>query len=177
MNISSIRENTKLAMDTLVTHRFRAALTILGVFLGVCVIVLMAPGFNGFRQTIVDQTEGFGTRNIYLWRYPFIQMGRMSTDVLNRKPLTLEDSKAIEEGVDAAEYVAPGMAFNFAPPRSEERRVGKECRSRCDWSSDVSSSDLLNRKPLTLEDSKAIEEGVDAAEYVAPGMAFNFAPP
>src|SRR5476649_1443992 len=34
----------------------------------------------------------------------------------------------------------------MAPPpiqtRSEERRVGKECRSRCDWSSDVCSSDL-----------------------------------
>src|SRR5260221_343869 len=29
------------------------------------------------------------------------------------------------------------------PARSEERRVGKECRSRCDWSSDVCSSDLL----------------------------------
>src|SRR5476649_2341785 len=29
-----------------------------------------------------------------------------------------------------------------AHPRSEERRVGKECRSLCDWSSDVCSSDL-----------------------------------
>src|SRR5215211_2083426 len=29
-----------------------------------------------------------------------------------------------------------------AAGRSEERRVGKECRSRCDWSSDVCSSDL-----------------------------------
>src|SRR5262252_1339511 len=28
--------------------------------------------------------------------------------------------------------------------RSEERRVGKECRSRCDWSSDVCSSDLFD---------------------------------
>src|SRR5947207_27362 len=28
------------------------------------------------------------------------------------------------------------------PERSEERRVGKECRSLCDWSSDVCSSDL-----------------------------------
>src|SRR5476649_2062564 len=27
--------------------------------------------------------------------------------------------------------------------RSEERRVGKECRSLCDWSSDVCSSDLF----------------------------------
>src|SRR5476649_1041480 len=30
-------------------------------------------------------------------------------------------------------------------PRSEERRVGKECRSLCDWSSDVCSSDLHQR--------------------------------
>src|SRR5947207_160466 len=29
--------------------------------------------------------------------------------------------------------------------RSEERRVGKECRSLCDWSSDVCSSDLHRR--------------------------------
>src|SRR5579875_3614937 len=28
--------------------------------------------------------------------------------------------------------------------RSEERRVGKECRSLCDWSSDVCSSDLVS---------------------------------
>src|SRR5476649_516049 len=40
--------------------------------------------------------------------------------------------------------------------RSEERRVGKECRSRCDWSSDVCSSDLFpefqpspRRRPAT----------------------------
>ena len=116
MNLSHIRENTRLAMDTLVTHRFRAGLTILGVFIGVLVIVLVAAVLNGFRQTVVDQTEGFGTRNIYLWRYPFIQMGRMPPEVLNRKPLSLEDAKAIENEVDAAEYVAPGMALNFAPP-------------------------------------------------------------
>src|SRR5476649_101123 len=30
----------------------------------------------------------------------------------------------------------------IANVRSEERRVGKECRSLCDWSSDVCSSDL-----------------------------------
>src|SRR5476649_1482759 len=34
---------------------------------------------------------------------------------------------------------------NSGAVRSEERRVGKECRSRCDWSSDVCSSDLDHR--------------------------------
>src|SRR6202012_5894262 len=35
--------------------------------------------------------------------------------------------------------------------RSEERRVGKECRSRCDWSSDVCSSDLIGDAQLAEE--------------------------
>src|SRR5215211_3127462 len=34
------------------------------------------------------------------------------------------------------------MRWTSASSRSEERRVGKECRSLCDWSSDVCSSDL-----------------------------------
>src|SRR5882672_11193201 len=40
--------------------------------------------------------------------------------------------------------------------RSEERRVGKECRSLCDWSSDVCSSDL-----------RLIAAGVGHGEHVA----------
>src|ERR1035437_7465793 len=37
----------------------------------------------------------------------------------------------------------PGCGWiRSIPPRSEERRVRKECRSRCSWSSDVCSSDL-----------------------------------
>src|SRR5215204_6494238 len=35
-------------------------------------------------------------------------------------------------------------------PRSEERRVGKECRSLCDWSSDVCSSDLIGHVVIFL---------------------------
>src|ERR1044072_8253934 len=41
-------------------------------------------------------------------------------------------------------FCSPGSAGFVA--RSEERRVGKEGRSRCDWSSDVCSSDLELRK-------------------------------
>src|SRR5215211_4786400 len=37
--------------------------------------------------------------------------------------------------------------------RSEERRVGKECRSRCDWSSDVCSSDLWSEGAEGSEDT------------------------
>src|SRR5215218_2887489 len=40
----------------------------------------------------------------------------------------------------------PGQKLGLqVEERSEERRVGKECRSLCDWSSDVCSSDLYDK--------------------------------
>src|SRR5260221_336269 len=39
--------------------------------------------------------------------------------------------------------------------RSEERRVGEECRSLCDWSSDVCSSDLCWRPRVVRSSSSA----------------------
>src|SRR5882672_6351322 len=46
-------------------------------------------------------------------------------------------------GMQYAQVVTDGLRVLHARHRrSEERRVGKECRSLCDWSSDVCSSDL-----------------------------------
>src|SRR5476649_118202 len=57
---------------------------------------------------------------------------------------------------------------NASRNRSEERRVGKECRSRCDWSSDVCSSDLLLKshvqvapKPPSLRLGAPIDSDVE----------------
>jgi putative ABC transport system permease protein len=116
MNWHGIKENSTLAIETLIAHRFRASLTILGVFIGVLVIVAVTAILNGLRQNIVDNTEGFGTRNVYLWRYPFLQTGRVSPEVLNRKPLTLDDAKALEREVTAAEYVSPALLYGLPRP-------------------------------------------------------------
>jgi putative ABC transport system permease protein len=116
MNLSSIRENTQLAMHTLVSHKFRAALTILGVFIGVLVIVAMAAVLNGFRQSILDQAESFGTRNVYVWRWPFIMTSRPPAEVLNRKPLTLEDAEAIDAEVPQVEHAYAGLVYGIPIP-------------------------------------------------------------
>jgi len=116
MNLSSVRENTVLAMHTLVAHKFRAGLTILGVFIGVMVILAMASVLNGFRQTVLDNAESFGTRNVYLWRWPFIPTGKWPPEVINRKPLSLQDAIAIEEEATAVEHVYAAMIFGIPEP-------------------------------------------------------------
>src|SRR5262252_3563073 len=60
----------------------------------------------------------------------------------------------------AAELKATGITLDYAPVlRSEERRVGKECRSLCDWSSDVCSSDLDARTERRHQARRAVRAG------------------
>src|SRR5882672_5880130 len=62
-------------------------------------------------------------------------------------------------------FVIDGASTCTLPPsqpsgRSEERRVGKECRSLCDWSSDVCSSDLQRSVDRHAQALKGIEAQV-----------------
>ena len=92
-----LRENVALATGTVMSHRFRSFLTVLGVFIGVVIIVGVASVLNGFRQSFVDQIEQFGTNNIYVYRFPFVQTGELPREVRTRKPLRFEDAEAIRE--------------------------------------------------------------------------------
>jgi len=102
-------ENAKLALATLLEHKLRSFLTILGVFIGALIIVGVASVLNGFRQSVVDQVEEFGTTNIYIYRFPFVHTGRRDAEIRRREPLELEDAWAIRDTCPAVRYVSPGL--------------------------------------------------------------------
>ncbi|MEO6594396.1 MAG: ABC transporter permease [Planctomycetota bacterium] len=103
-------ENMRLALDTLQAHRFRSFLTVLGIFIGVLLVVTVAAVLNGFRQSVVDQVEQFGTNNIYIYRMPFVNLGPMSREMRLRKPLRLEDAWAVRDQCPSVEVVSPGIS-------------------------------------------------------------------
>ncbi|MBX3464912.1 MAG: ABC transporter permease [Planctomycetes bacterium] len=105
-----LRENVVLAWDTLVAHRFRSFLTVLGIFIGVVLVVAVASVLNGFRQTVVDQVEQFGTNNVYVYRMPLVNLGRLSREMRLRKPLRLEDAWAIRDQCPSVELVTAGIS-------------------------------------------------------------------
>ena len=86
-----------LAIRSIRRNLLRSFLTILGVFIGVVIIVGVASVLNGFRQSVVDQVEEFGTNNIYVYRFPFVQTDDLSADQRQRRKLTLEDAWALED--------------------------------------------------------------------------------
>ena len=124
--LALLRENVGLAVGTLADNRFRSFLTILGVFIGVVIIVGVASVLNGFRQTVVDQVEAFGTNTIYVYRFPFIQTGRLPREIRTRKTLKNEDARAIGELCPAVQAVSAGLEIDFgvtAKYRSEQMQT------------------------------------------------------
>lgn len=105
--LQAIWENTRLAFETLLSNRFRSFLTVLGIFIGVLLVVMVASILNGFRQSVVDQVEQFGTNNIYVHHRPVVQLGRPSREMRLRKPLVLEDAWAVRDLCPSVEIVTP----------------------------------------------------------------------
>jgi putative ABC transport system permease protein len=105
-----------MALDTLVAHKFRSFLTILGIVVGVVVVIVIASALAGLRQSIVDQLEGVGANNIYAYHRQMIQVGRPSREERMRRPLKITDALALREQCDAVEDVAwvmPSSAWNL----------------------------------------------------------------
>lgn len=117
MRFVLFKENVILALEALLRHKFRAFLTVLGVFIGVLIIVCVASVLNGFRRNVIDQVEEFGTNNIYIYRFPFIHMGRLPAEVRNRKPLNLQDALAIRNYCPSVRYVSTGVQLPFLRSR------------------------------------------------------------
>lgn len=105
----ALRENVRLAFETLAANRFRSFLTVLGIFIGVLLVVCVASVLNGFRQSVVDQVEQFGTNNIYVYRMPFVQLGPMSRELRQRRPLRLEDAWAVRRHCPSVELVSAAI--------------------------------------------------------------------
>ena len=83
-----------MAYDSVISHKFRSFLTILGIVVGIITAVVVASILTGFRQSVVSMFEEYGTNNIYLFHLS-TGFGPSNRDERNRKPLTLDDANAI----------------------------------------------------------------------------------
>jgi ABC-type antimicrobial peptide transport system permease subunit len=101
-----IRENLRLAFDTLRTHRFRAFLTVLGVVIGTTTVIAVTSIIAGLDRQLVDVAAQFGTRSVWIYK---LQMGaphRLSTEERLRKPLSFQDAMAIRDQCPSADAVS-----------------------------------------------------------------------
>jgi putative ABC transport system permease protein len=104
-----------MAIDSVLGHKFRSFLTILGIVVGVMTAIVVASILTGMRQSIVAIVEEYGTNNIYAFHLS-TGIGPRNRDERNRKPLTDDDANAIlaqSTAVNDVTMVAPNIgSFN-----------------------------------------------------------------
>jgi putative ABC transport system permease protein len=94
-----------MAIDSILSHKFRSFLTILGIVVGVITAIVVASILTGMRQSIVSIVEDYGTNNIYAFHLT-TGFSDGNRDERNRKPLTIDDANAIMEQSSAVEDIA-----------------------------------------------------------------------
>jgi putative ABC transport system permease protein len=67
--LSRMLEGSVIALDSIQANKVRAALTILGVAIGVTVVIAMASAITGINQSITNILESAGPKTFFVQRY------------------------------------------------------------------------------------------------------------
>src|SRR5215831_9280191 len=108
MNIGTVThsEIVSMALDSIRAHKFRSALTVLGIVIGVSTVIAIASILTGLRENLVKLIEEYGTDNIYAFHLSTGFNPNQNREERTRKPLTEEDAVAIREHTNTVEDVA-----------------------------------------------------------------------
>ena len=99
VRVLSLFEGVGIALDSLKSNRVRAALTILGVAVGVFVVVVISAAIHGINSSVARDFEKAGPKTFFLTRYPISFEacdGSDETCKWRHNPrLTYDDAKAL----------------------------------------------------------------------------------
>ncbi|HET9438901.1 MAG TPA: ABC transporter permease [Longimicrobiales bacterium] len=80
MRIESLKEGVHLALDQLRANKFRSALTIIGIVVGVASVMAMSAMVTGIRSGIMSDLEAAGPKNFFFSRYDWNEVRIVSDD-------------------------------------------------------------------------------------------------
>jgi putative ABC transport system permease protein len=129
MNGFQQKENVAMALQTLLAHKFRSFLTILGIIIGVMTVVVISSILTGMRQSIISIVQEYGTNNIFAFHLnmgPRVG-GRRPTEEMKRKPLSVADALAIKQQCPSVQDVTwQGFAFHTAVSVKYQNNIGRD---------------------------------------------------
>ncbi len=101
-------ENVRFAMLAVRAHKLRAALTVLGIVVGVATVIAMVSIVTGFNNNMVRSFQSYGATLVQFQKYSMrFGPGHRSDAERNRKDLTLEDALALKAQIPEIRAVSP----------------------------------------------------------------------
>jgi putative ABC transport system permease protein len=104
-------EILRIAIDSLLRHKTRALLTMLGIIIGVAAVVAMMAIGKGAQVAVETQIASLGT-NILIVFPNATSFGGVSSGAGGAQTLTLDDIQAIRDQCPAVQYVSPTTRTN-----------------------------------------------------------------
>src|SRR5438067_12822456 len=103
--MTGLFEGVGIALDSLKSNKRRAALTILGVAIGVMVVMLIAAMISGINQSVSNVFESIAPRTFLVWR--FFQAGVNVSDGSDEYSLWRRNPEIVEVKADWIALLTP----------------------------------------------------------------------
>jgi putative ABC transport system permease protein len=167
-------ENLRQALDTLKSHKLRSALTVFGVVLGVSVIMLVTALIAGFDHAVQEQMKQFGSDTAFITKWDQGRHGGPPPlEEIQRKPLTLEDAKAILEGCPAVKNITTFLQTGWGHSHSVRTKAGEV--TAIDFRGVQANFGIVYANAATKE-GRFISEGDDLHKEKVVMLGQNVAP-
>ena len=110
MRIESLLEGANLAIDQLRGNKFRSALTILGIVVGVATVMAMSAMIAGIKTSITESMEAAGPKNFILARYDWnaVQIINDGPPWGNNPPISVDEAERLN-GVPGVRRTIPSI--------------------------------------------------------------------
>lgn len=116
----ALRETILLALDTLRVHKLRSFLTLLGVILAVCTLVLVMSLVNGMNRYVAENLANMGANAFVINQFGIITSHEEWIKAQRRPPIRVEDYEAVRDNATLLKQVAA------ADDRRTSVRAGSE---------------------------------------------------
>src|SRR2546421_3094305 len=108
MSFGSLLAGIRLALDTVRAHKLRAFLTVLGVIIGTGAVIGVGSILAGLDGAITNIFRSFGPTTLIVFKFKIgVRSGHLTPEEMRRKPLTLENARAIAERCPSVLHVSP----------------------------------------------------------------------
>jgi len=108
MTWGDFNSGARMALGTIRAHKLRSFLTVLGVIIGTGTVIAVSSIITGLDSTISNIFRSMGPTTILVFKFNIgPRFGHLSSEERLRKPLSLENARAIAERCPSVRYVSP----------------------------------------------------------------------
>lgn len=101
-----LNEGLAIAWRAIKANKIRAALTMLGIFIGITAVVLMSTAIKGIENSIQNGVSTLGSDNLYIDKFAWFS-NQDFWSMRNRESIRLDDFKRFKESAKLPEVVVP----------------------------------------------------------------------